>query len=102
MTKPAVRTCFRERRAKPGGEPARPACVRSRAFFRRLPRRARNDFRSRRPDLVALVSITELERLLMVAAQPPATLSERLRGRFRKVMFEEAERIAGIMEEPPP
>jgi len=61
----------------------------------------KNDFRSRRPDLVALVSITELERLLMVAAQPPATLSERLRGRFRKVMFEEAERIAGIMEDLP-
>ena len=85
-------TCFGEA-VRPGATGA-PACVRSRAFLSTLAER-KNDFRSRRPDLVALVSITELERLLMVAAQPPATLSERLRGRFRKVMFEEAERIRG-------
>jgi transcriptional regulator with XRE-family HTH domain len=61
----------------------------------------KNDFRSRRPDLVALVSIMELERLLAIAVEPPNGLSERLQTRYRQVMFNEAESIAGIMEDLP-
>lgn len=56
------------------------------------------DYRTRRPDLIALVSAAELERLLGLAADPPKTLSEGLRRRYQQVMFDEVERVAHIME----
>lgn len=60
--------------------------------------RRKTDYRARRPDLVALVSAAELERLLALAADPPRTLSPALRLRYQQVMFEEVERVAHIME----
>ncbi|MCG6122958.1 MAG: helix-turn-helix domain-containing protein [Microvirga sp.] len=60
--------------------------------------RRKADYRAGRPDLVALVSVAELERLLTLAADPPGTLSPRLRLRYQEVMFEEVERVAHIME----
>ena len=56
------------------------------------------DYRTRRPDLVALVSAAEVERLLALAADPPKTLSAPLRLRYQQVMFDEVERVAHIME----
>lgn len=59
------------------------------------------DYRTRRPDLVALVSIAELDQFLQLAADPPKYFSAALQARFHQVMFDEAERVANIMEELP-
>jgi len=53
------------------------------------------------PDLVVLVSKSELKRTLAMAAAPPDNFSPALRMQFRRTMLGEVEHIAGIMEEHP-